>query len=249
VPPPPPSTESTKGLVCFIKNCGSLAVPNVGLQINHLRDAGSARAEAGVTTTDHHHISLIRRPRRTLNRWGMTPPPRVTGEVIGKLNHWRKTVAPSQCRRCRRPGHRPARFLPVTSTAELQAATFKRGTKIRLVDDVAGYEAGTSGKIALANGVTWKRYWVRMSNGSAVGHISHSSVVKAKDYDTFLVSRDREAIEAENAAAAAALSPAASSDGGGDADAAGSGGVEINGVFLAQSWLDKAAAARARLGG
>lgn len=137
----------------------------------------------------------------------------------------------------------------MTSTAELQADTFKRGTKVRLVDDVAGYEAGTAGKIALANGITWKRYWVRMSNGSAVGHISHSSVVKAKDYDTFLVSRDREAIEAENAAAAAALSPASSSDGSDDVGGADSGGIEINGVFLAQSWLDKAAAARARLGG
>ena len=139
----------------------------------------------------------------------------------------------------------------MTSTAELQADTFKRGTKVRLVEDVAGYEAGASGKIALANGVTWKRYWVRMSNGSAVGHISHSSVVKAKDYDMFLVSRDREAIEAKNAAAAAALSPAASSDGSGDAGAGagGGGGVEINGVFLAQSWLDKAAAARVRLAG
>lgn len=137
----------------------------------------------------------------------------------------------------------------MTSTAELQADTFKRGTKVRLVDDVAGYEAGTSGKIALANGVTWKRYWVRMSNGSAVGHVSHSSVVKAKDYDTFLASRDREAIEAENAAALAALSPASSSDRSDDGGGSDSGGVEINGVFLAQSWLDKAAAARARLGG
>ena len=137
----------------------------------------------------------------------------------------------------------------MTSTAELQADTFKRGTKVRLVDDVAGYEAGTSGNIALANGVTWKRYWVRMSNGSAVGHVSHSSVVKAKDYDTFLASRDREAIEAENAAALAALSPASSSDRSDDGGGSDSGGVEINGVFLAQSWLDKAAAARARLGG
>ena len=137
----------------------------------------------------------------------------------------------------------------MTSTAELQADTFKRGTKVRLVDDVAGDEAGSFGKIALANGVTWKRYWVRMSNGSAVGHVSHSSVVKAKDYDAFLASRDREAIEAENAAAAAALSPASSSGSSDDGGGSDSGGVEINGVFLAQSWLDKAAAARARLGG
>jgi hypothetical protein len=135
----------------------------------------------------------------------------------------------------------------VTSTAELQASTFKRGTKVRLVDDVPGYDAGSTGKIALANGITWKRYWVRMSDGSSVGHVSHSAVVKAKDYDRFLIYREREAIEAETAAAEAALAPAASSDSG--ADTSAGGGVEINGVFLAQSWLDKAAAARARLGG
>ncbi len=135
----------------------------------------------------------------------------------------------------------------MTSTAELQASTFKSGTKVRLVDDVPGYDAGSTGKVALANGITWKRYWVRMSDGSSVGHVSHSSVVRAKDYDKFLVCREREAIEAEKAAAEAASAPQASSGGGDDASAGG--GVEINGVFLAQSWLDKAAAARARLGG
>lgn len=150
-------------------------------------------------------------------------------------------------RRCRPDVDGPARFLPVTSTAELQADTFTRGTKVRLVDDVGGYSSGDAGKIALANGVTWKRYWVRMSDGSAVGHISHSSVVKAKDYDTFLICREREAIAAEKAAAEAALAPAASADSG--ADAGAGGGVEINGVFIEQSWLDKAAAARARLAG
>ena len=133
------------------------------------------------------------------------------------------------------------------STAELQAKTFTRGTKVRLVDDVAGHAAGESGKIALANGVTWKRYWVRMSDGSSVGHVDHNSVVRAKDYDAFLVSRDREAIEAEKAAAEAALAPAEAADAGGSSGAGG--GVEVNGVFLAQSWLDKAAAARARLSG
>ncbi len=135
------------------------------------------------------------------------------------------------------------------TTAELQANTFTRGTKIRLVDDVGGYSAGDAGKIALANGVTWKRYWLRMNDGSAVSHVSHDSVVKAKDYDSFLIAREREAIAAAKAAEEAANAPAATDSGGGDAGAGGGGGVEINGVFIAQSWLDKSAAARARLGG
>ncbi len=134
------------------------------------------------------------------------------------------------------------------STAELQAATYKRGTKVRLVDDITGYPAGSLGKVALANGMTWKRYWVRFPDGNSVGHVDHHSLVKAKDYDEFLVARDREAIEAEQAAELAAEQAASgggASDGGGSA--AGGAGVEVNGVFIDQSWLDKSAAARARI--
>ena len=136
------------------------------------------------------------------------------------------------------------------STAEIQAATYKRGTKVRLVDDIPGYPAGSQGKVALANGMTWKRYWVRFPDGNSVGHVDHHSLVKTKDYDAFLA-RDREAIEAEKAAEAAAAAAAA---GGGDSGGAGGGaasggGVTVNGVFIDQSWLDKAAAARARLAG
>ena len=139
----------------------------------------------------------------------------------------------------------------VPSTAEIQAATYKRGTKVRLVDDIPGYPAGSQGKVALANGMTWKRYWVRFPDGSALGHVDHHKLVNAKHYEEFLVARDREAIEAEKAAEAAAAAAAA---GGGDSGGAGGGaasggGVTVNGVFIDQSWLDKSAAARARLAG
>ncbi|MBQ88329.1 MAG: hypothetical protein CL433_05760 [Acidimicrobiaceae bacterium] len=132
------------------------------------------------------------------------------------------------------------------STAELQAATFKRGAKVRLVDDISGYPAGSRGKVAVANGMTWKRYWVRFSDGNAIGHVDHTSLVSAKDYDVFVVAREHEAEEASKAAEAAANAPAESA--GGDAAAAGGGaGVEVNGVFIAQTWFDKSAAARARI--
>ncbi|MEO0492651.1 MAG: hypothetical protein AAF081_04460 [Actinomycetota bacterium] len=137
------------------------------------------------------------------------------------------------------------------STAELQAATYKRGTKVRLVDDLPSHPAGSQGKVALANGMTWKRYWVRFADGTSVGHVDHESLVRAKDYDLFVVARDREAIEAEEAATKAA--ELAEAGGGDDAGADGGGalaaggGATINGVFIAQSWLDKAAAARARI--
>ncbi len=134
------------------------------------------------------------------------------------------------------------------TTAELQANPLKRGTKVRLVDDIPGYPAGSKGKVAVANGFAWQRYWVRFADGESVGHIDHSSLVRAKDYDRFLVQRERETIEAEAAAEAAA----AAADAGGDDAAAGSaaagGGVQVNGVTIPQRLLDMSAAARARLG-
>ena len=133
------------------------------------------------------------------------------------------------------------------STAELQAATFKRGANVRLVDDISGYPAGSQGKVALANGMTWKRYWIRFPDGNAIGHVDHTSLVRAKDYDVFVVAREREAEEAAKAAEAAANAPAESAGGG--AAAGGGAGVEVNGVFIAQTWLDKSAAARARIQG
>lgn len=139
-----------------------------------------------------------------------------------------------------------------TTTAELQATPFKRGAKVRLVSDIRGYPAGSLGKVALANGFSWQRYWVRFTDGQSVGHIDHGSLVRAKDYEKFLVSRDREAIEAEKAALAAA--EAAEAGGGetaavGDGGAASAGGVEVNGVLIPQRFLDASAAARVRLGG
>ena len=137
------------------------------------------------------------------------------------------------------------------TTAELQGRTYKRGEKVRLLEDIPGYPAGSTGKIGVANGMTWKRYWVRFPDGNAVGHIDHDLLVRAKEYDQFLVARDREAIEAEKAAELAAEQAAANAAaGGGDTGgggAASGGGVEVNGVFIDQSWLDKSAAARARI--
>lgn len=133
----------------------------------------------------------------------------------------------------------------MTTTAELQAHSFKRGEKVRLVDDISGHASGMRGKIALANGMTWRRYWVRFADGSTQGHIDHGSLVRLKDYDNFLALRDREAIEAESAAEAAANTPAAEvADEG-----TGSDGAVINGVPIPQLLLDRSAAARVRLGG
>jgi len=134
----------------------------------------------------------------------------------------------------------------MSTTAEMQARPLKRGQKVRLVEDIPGHKAGSEGKVAIANGVTWLRYWVRFIDGSSVGHIDHSALVKAKDYDQFLHARDAEALAAEMRAS----QPSEESDqsSGGAAAAGSGGGATVNGVAIPQLLLDRSKAARARLG-
>jgi len=134
------------------------------------------------------------------------------------------------------------------STAELQADTLRRGTKVRLVDATEGYPAGAKGRIAVANGMTWRRYWVRMQDGEAIGHVDHGSLVRAGDYEQFLAAKEREAAEAEQAALEAAAAEEAAEDAPAAATGAAGGGTVVNGVAIPQRLLDMSAAARARLG-
>ena len=137
------------------------------------------------------------------------------------------------------------------STAQLQARTLKRGERVRLVADLPGVPEGSEGKVAMANGFTWNRYWVRLVDGRVVGHIDHGYLVRTKDYERFLVARDREAVEAEKAAlqaaeaAADAPAEAAGSDG---ADGGGTGEAVVNGVAVPAYLLQRSADARTRLG-
>jgi len=136
----------------------------------------------------------------------------------------------------------------MSTTAELQARPLKRGQKVRLIDDIPGHKAGSEGKVALANGVTWLRYWVRFIDGSSVGHIDHGALVKAKDYDHFLHAREAEAIAAELRASQSDQSSDDSGGGDGEGSSASGGGATINGVAIPQLLLDRSKAARVRLG-
>ena len=137
------------------------------------------------------------------------------------------------------------------TTAQLQARTLKRGEKVRLVAELPGVPHGAEGKVAMANGFTWNRYWVRLVDGRVVGHIDHGNLVRTRDYERFLVARDREAVEAEEAARRAAEAAADPSAGAGDAEAAAggdSGEAVVNGVAVPAYLLQRSADARTRLG-
>ena len=139
----------------------------------------------------------------------------------------------------------------IFTTAQLQARTLKRGERVRLVAGLPGVPEGTEGKVAMANGFTWNRYWVRLVDGRVVGHIDHGDLVRTRDYERFLVARDREAVEAEIAAQQAAEAAADPAAGAADAEAADGGGTGeavVNGVAVPAFLIQRSADARTRLG-
>lgn len=131
----------------------------------------------------------------------------------------------------------------------MQANPYKRGTKVRLLEDIPGYPAGSQGKVAVANGFTWNRYWVRFTDGESIGHIDHDILVRAKQYDRFLIQRDKEAIEAEKAAELAAAAAEAGGDESGGESGGGGGDPVVNGVAIPSYLIQRSADARVRLGG
>lgn len=135
------------------------------------------------------------------------------------------------------------------TTAEMQARTLVRGEKVRLLADRPGLPAGAEGKVAMANGFFWRRYWVRFDDGPVVGHIDHGDLVRAGDYDGFLAARDREAEQAAAAEAEAATRAESVEAGSGPAAAAGgTSETVVNGVTVPAYLLQRSADARTRLG-
>ena len=136
---------------------------------------------------------------------------------------------------------------PKTFTTEaLQARTLKRGEKVRLVAGLPGVPVGTEGKVAMANGFTWNRYWVRFVGGRVVGHIDHGDLVRTRDFERYLVARDREAELAEQAGPETAVEASLSGDGA--ATDSGGGEAVVNGVAVPAYLIQRSADARTRLG-
>ena len=119
---------------------------------------------------------------------------------------------------------------------------FRPGEKVQATVDLPRVPAGTSGKIALANGITWRRYWVRFTNGEVLGQVDQGDLVRNQHWDAF----HARAAEQERLAAELAANPAAAAVGGGEGAAAG--GAAGNPFGVPQHLLDKSAAARVRLG-
>lgn len=52
----------------------------------------------------------------------------------------------------------------------------RQGDKVRTTVDLPGIDAGTEGKVILANGFNWQRYRVLFTDGTEVGDLDHRNI-------------------------------------------------------------------------
>ena len=67
----------------------------------------------------------------------------------------------------------------------------KRKQKVVATIDLPGVPEGTEGKICVANGIKWFRYWVDFDNGAKLGRVDHKDVVKVQDWEQFQIDRTK----------------------------------------------------------
>ena len=121
---------------------------------------------------------------------------------------------------------------------------FRPGEKVIAATEFDDIQAGTRGKVQLANGLgEWRRYWVKFAGGKIRGQVSHEVLARPDQLKAWTEAREAKA----QAALRKAEPSAAVAAGDGDAPAAVGGGVasRIPALILERS---KAAKAR-KLGG
>ncbi|MDH4365857.1 MAG: hypothetical protein OEY70_17410 [Acidimicrobiia bacterium] len=120
---------------------------------------------------------------------------------------------------------------------------FRPGEKVIAATEFDDIQAGTRGKIQLANGLgEWRRYWVKFAGGKIRGQVSHEVLARPDQLKAW-----QQAQEAKAEAALRKSEPAAAATGNGDAPAAVGGGVASR---IPAAILERSKAAKARtLGG
>ena len=116
----------------------------------------------------------------------------------------------------------------------------KRFKKVVATVDLPGVPEGTIGKVRVANGFTWYRYWVDFDNGVRMGQVSHEHLCHEGDWGRFQLDR----AEAERRALEALETPEASGEGDGPVEVAAG-----NRFGVPEHLLQRSSDARTRLGG
>ena len=115
----------------------------------------------------------------------------------------------------------------------------KRYKMVVATVDLPGVPEGTLGKVRVANGVSWYRYWIDFENGVRLGQVGHEQVCHESDWDAFRYDR----AEAERRSAE---TPEDAAIGGDEGD--GDGGTSGNSFGVPEHLLERSRTARARLG-
>jgi len=116
----------------------------------------------------------------------------------------------------------------------------KRFRKVVATVDLPGVPEGTIGKVRVANGFTWYRYWVDFDNGVRMGQVSHEHLCHEGDWGRFQLDR----AEAERRTLEALEAPEASGEGDGPVEVAAG-----NRFGVPEHLLQRSSDARTRLGG
>ena len=116
----------------------------------------------------------------------------------------------------------------------------KRFKKVVATVDLPGVPEGTIGKVRVANGFTWYRYWVDFDNGVRMGQVSHEHLCHESDWGRFQLDR----AEAKRRALEALEAPEASGEGDGPVEVAAG-----NRFGVPEHLLQRSSDARTRLGG
>ena len=75
------------------------------------------------------------------------------------------------------------------TTALDLTSPIRRHQKVVATINLPGVPEGTPGKVRVANGFAWYRYWVDFENGVELGHVDHGNLVRAGDWARFQVER------------------------------------------------------------
>ena len=122
-------------------------------------------------------------------------------------------------------------------TALDRTSPIRRHQKVVATVDLPGVPEGTLGKVRVANGFAWYRYWVDFENGVELGHVDHGNLVKAGDWVRFQVERADASLQASEEVDHA------------DGDDGDDGGETAENRFGVPEYiLERSREARARLG-
>ena len=79
-----------------------------------------------------------------------------------------------------------------TSPADLQKKPLKAGERVIVTTDIRGAAEGTPGRVKMAVGLTWPRYWVEFKGGRWIGSVSQTHLVRERDWDEYRQLREEE---------------------------------------------------------